>query len=299
MVIQKKGGMPEEFIDETIQQRARKAFETLIAREDAAIDLAQAALLIAWEEYPDLDIAHSMATLDHLAQQVRALLGLSETAMPPSHMCVLEAMNQVLFEQQHFHGNTEDYYNPCNSFLNEVLERHIGIPISLSLLYMEVGKRLGVQIDGIGLPWQFIVRCCLPDGIYYIDPFEGGRLLSEDDCRERVQRTLKGKASFNPDWLEPVSHRQLLIRLLSNLKHIYVHKGDYVRVLSICDRLLLLAPNAPVERRDRGAVHLQLKHYASALHDLVAYVELVPQASDVSRIRQQIKEIRQMIALMN
>lgn len=292
--------MPEEFID-TPQQRTRKAFEALIAGEDATIDLALAALLIASEEYPGLDIAYYLAKLDHLAQQGRGVLGLSAADAPAQlpQECVLKAINCVLFEQEHFHGNTADYYNPCNSFLNDVLERHMGIPISLSLLYMEVGKRLGVQIDGIGLPWQFVVRCHLAAGFIYIDPFESGRLLSEQDCRERVQRNLRGKARFNPHWLEPVSNKQLLARLLGNLKYIYVFKGDYVRALSTCDRILLLVPHSAIERRDRGAVHLQLKHYTHALRDLKAYVALAPQASDVSRIQRQIQQIRQMIALLN
>jgi len=295
--------MAEESFPDTPQQRARKAFEALIAGDDTTIDLAQAALLIASEEYPDLNIAHYMAKLDYLAQQVRGILGLSATQaeilaqFPPER--VLEAMNQVFFEQEYFHGNTADYYNPCNSFLNDVLERHTGIPISLSLLYMEVGRRLGMQIEGIGLPWHFVVRCRLPAAVIYIDPFEGGRLLTEHECRERVQHNLKGKAKFNPQWLEPVSNKQLLVRLLSNLKHIYIFKGDYVRALSICDRILLLAPHSPLERRDRGAIHLQLKHYARALRDLKAYVALAPQANDISRIQRQISEIRQLIAMLN
>ncbi len=295
--------MAEESFRDTPQQRARKAFEALIAGDDAAIDLAQAALLIASEEYPDLNIAHYMARLDYLAQQVRGVLGLPATQaeilahIPPER--VLETMNHVLFEQEHFHGNTVDYYNPCNSFLNDVLERHTGIPITLSLLYMEVGKRLGMQIAGIGLPWHFVVRWSLPTDIIYIDPFEGGRLLTERECRQRVQHNLKGKVEFNPHWLEPVSNKQLLVRLLGNLKHIYVFKGDYVRALSICDRILMLAPHSPIERRDRGAIHLQLKHYAHALRDLKAYVTLAPQANDISRIQRQIREIRQLIAMLN
>jgi regulator of sirC expression with transglutaminase-like and TPR domain len=293
--------MPEDFTGDIPQQGVRKAFEALIAGEDAAIDLAWAALLIAKEEYLDLNIAYYMEKLDYLAQQVRGALGLSgaDTSHQPPQEQVLEAINRVLFDQEHFHGNAEDYYNPRNSFLNDVLERRTGIPISLSLLYMEVGRRVGVQIDGIGLPWQFVVRCNLPGEVIYIDPFEGGRLLSEQECRERVTRVLKGKVSFDPLWLEPVSHKQLLVRLLSNLKHIYFRKGDYVRALSTCDRILLLMPDSPIERRDRGAIHLQLKQYARALRDLVVYVELAPRASDTSKVKRQIREIRQLIAQMN
>src|SRR5712692_6814053 len=180
--------MPEEYLP---QQRARTAFVALITGSDADIDLAQAGLLIANEEYPDLDIAHYMAKLDSLAERVRGILGVSSSggsfqSSPQSEsLDVLVAINTVLFDQERFRGNQKEYYNPCNSFLNDVLERHTGIPITLSLIYIEIGKRLGVQIEGIGLPFHFVVRCRLPDGYVYIDPFEKGRFLTEEDCRER------------------------------------------------------------------------------------------------------------------
>jgi len=294
--------MPEEFLP---QQHARAAFVALITGNDADIDLARAALLIANEEYPDLDVAHYMAQLDSLAEHVRDMLGISpagnisQTSAKPELPDVLVAINSVLFDQEHFRGAQKDYYNPCNSFLNDVLERHTGIPITLSLLYIEIGKRLGMQIDGIGLPFHFVVRCRLPDGDIYVDAFEGGRLLSEEECRTLVQRALRGKATFNSRWLEPVSKKQFLVRMLTNLKHIYVYKGDYARALSVCDRIVLLIPQAPIERRDRGIIHLHLKHHARALRDLKAYVELAPEAEDTAEVKRQISAIRQIIAMMN
>lgn len=297
--------MAEESLRDTPQQRARKAFEAMIAGDDATIDLAQAALLIACEEYPDLNTTLYLDKIDHLAQQVLAVLGLPATqnraeisTLFPSER-ILEAMNHVLFVEEHFHGNSADYYNPRNSFLNDILDLHTGIPITLSVLYMEVGKRVGLQIDGIGLPWHFIVRCCLPSGVIYIDPYRDGRLLTEHDCRELVQRNMKGNVKFQPVWLEPVSKKQLLLRLLGNLKQIYIIQTDYERALSICDRILLIAPHSPIERRDRGAIHLQLKNYSRALRDLRAYIALAPQANDLKLIQRQIREIRQMIALLN
>lgn len=294
--------MPEEYFP---QQRARTAFVALIAGNDADIDLARAALLIANEEYAELDLAHYVAQLDLLAERVREMLGLSPSENPfqgaskSELIDVLVAINSVLFDQEHFRGAEKDYYNPCNSFLNDVLERHRGIPITLSLIYMEIGKRLGVQIEGVGLPLHFVVRCRLPDGAIYIDPYDGGRLLSEQECRELVNRMLRGKATFNPRWLEPVSNKQFLMRMLTNLKYIYLSKKDFARALSICDRILLLVPQAPIERRDRGIIHLHLKHHARALLDLKAYVELAPEADDVVEVRRQISAIRQIIAMMN
>jgi regulator of sirC expression with transglutaminase-like and TPR domain len=297
--------MPEESLNDTPQQRARKAFINLVAGEDATINLAQAALLIALEEYPEMDTERYMKQLDLLAGKVRTLLGLVETdkcTQLPKEINLLTAistLNQVLFEHEHFQGNQEDYYNPSNSFINDVLEQRKGIPITLSLIYMEVGKRLGLQIEGIGLPFHFVVRCCLPNGYIFIDPFEKGRFLTEEDCRERLYRLFRHKADFDPHWLEPVSHRQLLVRMLANLKNIYIHQEDYSRALSICDRILLLVPDTPFERRDRGIVHFHLKHYARALQDLTAYVDHAPDAEDSNNVRQQIKAIRQMIAMMN
>lgn len=293
--------MSDELPNDTPQQATRRAFEALIAGEGTSIDLAQAALLIANEEYPELNMAHYLAQLDALAHRVRELLAVSESdslsQLPLED--VLKAMNQVLFEQEHFHGNLEDYYDPRNSFLNDILERQTGIPITLSLLYMEVGRRVGISVEGIGLPFHFIVGCRLPGGMIYIDPYENGHFLSEQECRERVLRLLKGRASFNPRWLEPVTHRQLLVRLLNNLKHIYVQKEDFERALSVCDRILLLAPTTALERRDRGIIHLRLKHYSRALRDLNAYVKLAPEDEDVDEVIRQIRTIRQIMAMMN
>lgn len=300
--------MTESFPNDTSQQRAFRAFEALVSGGDASLDLSLAALLIACTEYPDLDIIHYLAQLDALALRVRTLLNLPpalasanspQTPIEEHPLDVIAAMNEVLFQQEHFHCNTEDYYNPANSFLNDVLERRTGLPITLSLLYMEVGKRVGVRFDGIGLPFHFVVGCLLPDGRIYIDPYETGQIYSAQECRERVRRMLNSEGKIYAQWFEPVSHRHLLVRMLNNLKHIYLTTEDYQRALPICDHIVLLLPRSPLERRDRGAIHFQLKHYTRALRDLLAYAELAPHASDVDEIRQQIKTLRQIIAMMN
>lgn len=293
--------MTEEF---SKQQYNYRAFEELIAGEDTAIDVAKAALLIATIEYPSLDVEHSLATLDALAYRVRVILSLSETDiyLPETiaPLTVIDAINKVLFEQEGFRGNESDYYNPDNSFLNRVLEQRVGIPISLSLLYMEIGKRVGLLIEGIGLPFHFVVRCTLPTEILYIDPFEGGLLLSEQDCRERIRRFSHGKMTRLPRHLfEPIKPKQLLVRMLGNLKDIYLHKEDYKKSLLVANYILLLIPDAAREVRDRGIIHLQLKHYAKALHDLKVYLKLEPQASDKHEMLSHIKTIQQTIAMMN
>lgn len=295
--------MSEEFM--AARQRARQAFTTLIMEENASLDLARAALLVAAEEYPTLNIELYLERLEELAARVRLHLEQSEAHISgtPSTASecfdVLHAMNSVLFEQERFRGNRVDYYNPQNSFLNRVLERRLGIPLTLSLIYMEVGKRLGLQLEGIGMPFHFIVRCALQESPIYIDPYERGKFLSEQDCRQRLAQVFKNEEDLDPHWLEPLSSRQLLVRMLANLKHIYLHKKDFQRALMACDRILLLDPTHAVELRDRGVVHFHLKHYSRAIHDLGTYIELAPQADDLEEVRQQIKVIRQLIAMMN
>ena len=293
--------MTEEF---SRQQDKYRAFKELVSGEDTSIDIAKAALLIATVEYPHLDTQRFLATLDALAYRVRVILKLpkAHVQLPEtiSPLSVIDAINKVLFEEEGFKGNESDYYNPDNSFLNKVLENHVGIPISLSLLYMEIGKRVGLLIEGVGLPFHFVVRCTLPTEILYIDPFEGGLLLSEQDCRERIRRISRGKMNRLPrHFFEPVKPKQLLVRILGNLKGIYLNKEDYTKTLLVSEYILLLIPDAAREIRDRGIIHLQLKHYAKALHDLKAYLKLEPQADDRHEMQGHIKTIQQTIAMMN
>jgi regulator of sirC expression with transglutaminase-like and TPR domain len=297
--------MADRYSKDTAQQRTYRAFEALITGEDAAIDLAQASLLIASIAYPSLDSAYYLAQLDALARRVRAALALPNPDLLPQlpddsdPLSVIEAINRVLFEEEHFRGNEDDYHNPENSFLNIVLEQHTGIPISLSIIYMEVGRRVGLQIDGIGLPMHFVIRCHLTEGYIYIDPFHNGRLLTEQDCIALLRHIAGGRVKMNTAWFKPLTHRALLKRVLNNLKSVYIDSEDFEHALTICDLLVLLSPSSPIELRDRGILHFELKHYAHALHDLKAYTQLAPQAKDRYEILNHIKTIRQTIAMMN
>lgn len=288
--------MSEVYPNDAARQRARNEFSALVAGEDSAIDLARAALLIAAEEYADLDIAFYLARLDSLAAQV-----VKELPQPLEldRLTALETMNRVLFEQEHFHGNQAHYYNPENSYLNRVLDTRKGIPITLSLVYMEVGKRVGIPIEGIGLPYHFVVRCHLAHGLHYIDPFEGGRFLTEDECVLLVQRSARTRQPVSSRWFEPVTSRQMLIRMLNNLKHIYLHKQDLEHTLALCDRLLLVTPTLVTEYRDRGIILFHLKRYSRALRNLNTYLKLAPEAEDAADIREQISSIRQLLAQLN
>lgn len=287
--------MTDKFAKDVAQQRMYQAFGALIKQDDAAIDLSQAALLIASVEYPELDATYYLALLDEYAWRVKSLLTLSET----EPLRVIEALNQVLFVEERFCGNKDDYYSPENSYFNRVLDTHTGIPITLSLLYSEVARRAGIQLDGIGFPFHFMVRYPLPEQNIYIDPYEGGIVVTEQDCEERLRQFSQHRQSLRTHWFEPFSHRHWLIRMLNNLKKIYINQDDFVRSLSICDFLILLQPASAIERRDRGLIYLQLKRYARSIKDLTAYTELAPQASDHDEILDYVKMAHQMLAMLN
>ncbi|HTK08682.1 MAG TPA: transglutaminase-like domain-containing protein [Ktedonobacteraceae bacterium] len=289
----------------TAQERTYRAFEALITGNENSIDLAEAALLIASIEYPDLDRTFYLRQLDELARQVRAVLDLPYPETLPQlpeeidPLRVLEAMNRVIFEKEQFHGNRQDYSSPDNSFFNKVLENRAGIPITLSLLYIEVGRRVGVTIEGIGLPWHFVVRYCLPQEIIYIDVFNQGHFMDERACRDMIRNMAQTRIRMHAEWFEPVKPRHFLFRILNNLKHIYVQNEDHQRALAICELMVTLMPNHGAERRNRGIIHLHLKHYARALHDFMAYIELSPDASDREEILEYIKTVRQTLSLLN
>ncbi len=274
---------------------ARTRFASLVARP--VIPLAEAALAVAAEEYPDLDTAACLGALDALARRV-------ERRLPPAPrpaLHVLSAMKAVLVDEEGFRGNERDYYDARNSFLNEVLERRLGIPITLSVLYIEVAARVGLGLQGVGFPGHFLVKCPASSGApgdLFIDPFNGGDVLGADECIARFKAVLHGR-DFDPRFLEPVSEPQILARLLHNLKKIYVEKGDDVRALWVVDRLLLLQPGSLEERRDRGLVSARLGGTASAVKDLGAYLEGSPQASDAAEVRKLLEELRARKGFLN
>ncbi|GLV59070.1 hypothetical protein KDH_58980 [Dictyobacter sp. S3.2.2.5] len=293
--------MTDKFSQEAAQQRIYREFAILVSRDENTIDLAQAALQIAKVAYPDLDPVPSLSYLDALARRVMQLHAqiASNTTEQSNPLELIGSLNHVLFEDEHFHGNESDYYDPDNSFLNKVLEEHTGLPITLSLLYMEVGKRAGIPLEGMGFPYHFMVRYSWPEGRIYIDPFARGQLLNEAECLERIQQRTHHRGGLHQRWLEPVTPRQMLVRILNNLKSVYIRHGDFPHALAISDLLLLLLPDATVEQRDRGLLHLELKHYGRAMQDLQTYLERNPKASDRYEIRNHIKQIRQTIAQLN
>jgi regulator of sirC expression with transglutaminase-like and TPR domain len=271
---------------------SRDRFAALLARP--AIPLAEAALAVALEEYPRLHAESYLAVLDRLAATVASRLAPARTVADG-----LRQLRVVLFEEEGFRGNAEHYYDPRNSFLNEVLDRRLGIPITLSILYIEVAARVGLTVQGVGFPGHFLVKCAAGGREVFIDPFHGGEVLSAEDCVARLQARARSRAEFDPRHLEAVGPRQILARLLHNLKRIYVEASDDVRALWVVDRLLILAPDDAIERRDRGLVAARLGHPLVATRDLEAYLAATPGAADHEEIAGLLAQLRGRSTLLN
>jgi regulator of sirC expression with transglutaminase-like and TPR domain len=258
----------------------RRQFAEMLARPDAGVDLARAALLIACEEYPGLDPARYLSQLARMADDVRARL---RAAAGPDG--AVAALNEYLFDEQGFRGNDQDYYDPRNSFLNDVLDRRVGIPITLSTVYIEVAQRAGVGAAGVGLPGHFIVRVAWGSDERLVDPYHGGQRLSPADCQERLDRIYGGRLKVDSAMLAPCGAKSMLARLLRNLKAIYLKNGDHERGLRVLDLLLQVNPHSAEDLRDRGLLYAALDCYGLAADDLHAHLELFPAAPDAPELR--------------
>jgi regulator of sirC expression with transglutaminase-like and TPR domain len=262
----------------------RQSFEAIARGPDARIDLARAALLVAAEEYPGLDLDGYLGRLDALARQVSGRLAGRGDAER------VALLNEFLFREQGFVGNAEHYDDPRNSFLNDVLDRRCGIPITLSLVYTEVARRVSLPAHGIGFPGHFLARVDGDAGVL-VDAFHG-RVLSESDCARLLATLLGPGARLVPHLhLRPATPREILVRLVSNLKQLYLRRRDFGRALACCERILLLTPDTPLELRDRGLVYERLECYAAARSDLHRFLELAPEDRTAPAVRQRLREL--------
>jgi regulator of sirC expression with transglutaminase-like and TPR domain len=232
---------------------ARQKFSELVERDHPAPTLAELALWIAAEEYPELDISAYLNRLDKLAERVRRIEARLQVGL-------IEALRIVLAEEQGFHGNREHYADPRNSFLNEVLDRKTGIPITLSLVYIEVARRLGLEAHGIGFPGHFLAQIRSGDQTVVIDAFHGGRVLAMEECEILLAKMTSNRVTFSPELLLPASWRTVAYRLLANLKNIYIQQpAELQRALGVVDRMLLVQPGSQADVRDRGLIQFQLE----------------------------------------
>jgi regulator of sirC expression with transglutaminase-like and TPR domain len=273
---------------------ARQRFATMIAKGEGANNLAEAALLIAQEEYPDMDVAVYLDRLDQMAEEVDKRAWNEKDPYGR-----LEALNRYLFDKARFRGNTVEYYDPLNSFLNEVLDRRTGIPITISTVYLEVGWRLGLPLLGVGFPAHFLVKYSSPEGEIVIDPFHQGAVLDDVDCQRHLDQVYDGRVRFQRSFLAAATKRQILTRILTNLKGIYLAAKDHRRALAAIERILLIDPDLGREVRDRGILRMQLQQTSQAVADLERYLTMNPNAEDTEEVRTRLRDWRQAQASLN
>jgi len=274
-----------------------RAFVLLVGQEveDERIDLVRAALTIAQTEYPDLDVDAYCGRIESLAQRVKRQV---PSLGDPSDS--IAALNHVLFEEEGFRGNAEDYYDPRNSFLNEVPDRKLAIPITLAVVYMEVARRVGFPLVGVGMPGHFLLKHYDVEGReILIDPFNRGSVLTAIDCQSRLDQIYGGQMPLQPEFLMAVSRRQVLVRMLNNLRSIYLSSRNFRKALPVVDLILAVYPRSPEDVKQRAMLRWSLGQSRGALADLEDYLKMSPDASDADEIRQTAASLRRMMATMN
>jgi regulator of sirC expression with transglutaminase-like and TPR domain len=257
-------------------------FRALARRPEAPTSLAEGALIVAAEARAEVDIEAAMRAVGELAARARRQIDL---AQPPSR--AVAAFNHWLFEVEGYRGNQDHYDDLRNSFLDQVLIRRRGLPITLSILYVELARQLGLEAYGVGFPGHFLAKVVgtgETTGEIIIDPFFG-RVLSVEDCMERLRAAAGEHVPFDPGWIRPATGREIFVRMLNNLKLLYLRQGDGLSALGCFDRILLLDPSALHELRDRGLLLERLDCIHAAIEDLSSYVEQAPRSEDAAAIR--------------
>lgn len=272
-------------------------FAGLVAQ--SRFDVAEACLMIAQDAYPALDIEATIGQLDTMAATVRARLPVDAFAEQK-----LGALNAYFFGELGFHGDTDNYFDPRNSYLNQVIDRRAGIPITLSILYCHLGKLLGLALQGISFPGHFMVKLRLRAGQLVLDPFNAGAPQSLDGLRSRLSEVLPaavraaGPIDVEP-YLQAASDREIVARVLRNLKTIYLKSNRLNELLAVMNRTLLVAPESAEDLRDRGLVYERLECFRPAVHDLENYLRRRPDAADGPDIRSRLVALKGAAARLN
>lgn len=274
-------------------------------------DLAAPAFLIARIEYPRLDPGPYLDRIDTLGDVASHRIAADAGHDAPLAARV-DALNRYLFNELGFFGNREQYEDPRNSCLNEVLDRRTGIPISLALVYIEIARRAGVRAEGINFPGHFLVRVLQdlhtddPGEGLIVDPFHGGAILNEADCRTLLHRHMGDEAAFEPHLLARATRRQILVRMLLNLKRIYVRWRSFPQARTVTDLLLAISPSSLTELRDRGLLAYHMNDFPSALKDLEEYLKLSrlgesdeEQRKENEQVWEHVKALRRRVAALN
>jgi regulator of sirC expression with transglutaminase-like and TPR domain len=272
-------------------------------------NLALCALLMARVAYPDLDPDPCLDALDRMGATARdhVEIGLGGA---PSRRRHLRVVTEFVYGQLGFVGNEEQYDDPRNSLLNDVLARRTGIPITLALVFIAVARQAGLRVDGINFPGHFLVRCDAGQvdeadrEPLVIDPFHAGSVLSEADCARLLKRHLGDEAVLDPALLRSARKREILLRMLLNLKRAYVRLRSFAQAHAVADLIVAYEPGAINELRDRGLLASQLKRYAPALRDLETWLRFSPQngegvAEERSMVFDHVKDLRRRLASLN
>ena len=277
---------------DTMSERLRQ----IVSGPDEDISLAEAALLIAGHGYPDLNVAAYLSRIEELAHMLR--LRIDEDDSIPER---ISALNQFLFGELGFAANSDDYYDPRNSFLNEVLERRTGIPITLSVIYMELGRKVGLPLQGVSFPGHFLVKCAVPEGAVVLDPYSGGISLGLPDLQKRLREVQGGEVSraIVAELLVSATNKEIIVRLLRNLKAIYLREHKLDKALPIMNWIIATMPEQTPELRDRGMIYQELECPRAALTDFETYLQVSPGSDDAGDIRGRIIELRKEVARLN
>lgn len=266
---------------------------TMLAADPAApLDLAELALQVACDEYPTLDVEAYLGELSAMAHEARSYLRGTPEAR-------VEGLCRYLFHEMGFRGNARDYYDPRNSYLNDVLDRRTGIPITLSVVVIAVGARAGLPVHGVGLPGHFVARAVVGGRSVLFDPFHGGRRLQPSDCEVLVKQVTGMTFRATPEALRPVPLGCIVQRMLTNLKGIYLRTGDYDRAVRVIERLRQLVPDDPLQLRDLGASLVQAGHPGRAINHLSAYLSACPKAEDIESVQTLLDQARGEISRWN
>ena len=276
-----------------MKNAAGDALFELSQLENDQIDLAKGALLIAKEAYTDLDIEVYLQRLNQMAEELQSQIGKeADTSDQINHL------NHYLFESQGFAGSSqENYYDARNSYLNEVLERKTGIPITLSVVYMEIGKRIGLPLVGVGFPGHFIVKHQHLETV--IDPFEKGQILSDADLSERLTQIFREPVSMHPRFLQAVTNKEILARMLRNLRQIHFRAGEHQKAVNTAEQITWLAPQSAQDYRDLGYLYYQVNAYGRSLAAFDTYLRLSDDPPDQEEISRNIRVLTQQIAKLN
>jgi regulator of sirC expression with transglutaminase-like and TPR domain len=277
-----------------VPERIRDDFVRAVARPEPALDLARAALLVAAESDPRVDVDHQLHTLESWAAELKARL---EPGW--NNLQKLARLRSFVFEDLGFRGDSRDYFSPSNSLLNQVMERRMGVPLTLSIIFMELGWRVGIPFEGVGFPGHFLVRLTGEPRDLVLDPFNHARTMHEEDCRRLLDEVTGGRLEFDGRLLASVTKRDMITRLLLNLKGAYLRANQDEGALAAVERLLLIHPEDLDEVRDRGLLLYRMQRYGTALDALNAYLAGRPDAPDRDSIAGHVVSLRQLLASLN